>query len=103
MKRDEEKRVKLFYKRNRIQDTDCFSLYYPLRNGTLWPIGTYPGFRNLFNRFYGIGRPRNLEEKMIDKLIAKNPSLIKPGELYSAQLIIDGKPAEGFEIKNYLD
>lgn len=99
---EDEQRVKLFYERKIINGCDCFILYHPEPNGGNGLIGLVKGFKEQF-KTYRPGRPWNLEEQLINQIINKNPNYIKLGSLYSAQLIMNGKPVEEFEIKNYID
>ncbi len=104
----EEKRIKLFYDITKVSATQCFTLYYISdRSGDgsgeeLIPIGSVPDFHSQFRKPYGEGRPWDMEEQLIRQIIRNNPALGIPQDAkYSAQLLIDKKPVEGFVIKNF--
>lgn len=105
----EEKRIDLFYDITRINGSDCFTLYYPLNKKgkeqneeELIPIGCSVDFHSQFREAYGEGRPWDMEEQLIRQILRNNPaSRIPESTRYSAQLLIDKKPVEGFLIQNF--
>ena|SRR3989344_3093570 len=108
MEREKEERINLFYDVTEVSGMPCFTLYYIFHRSQedgdeeFIPIGSVYDFYYQFCKSYGNGRPWNMEEQLIRQIIRSNPaSCIPQDAMYSAQLMIDREPVEGFVIKNF--